>query len=150
MSIWSKPYTVKDIARHFNTKAHMAAHVGIEFTEIGNDFLKATMPVDQRTIQPAGILHGGASCVLSESMGSIAAHLVIDTDKQSAVGLEINANHIKSAVNGSKVTGVCKPLHIGKRTHVWQTDIYNDKNEMIATSRLTVAILDKKNPVAKP
>ena len=133
----------------FNRHAHMGDHLGIEFKDMGKDFLTATMPVDHRTKQPMGLLHGGASCVLSESLGSVASYLVIDPDKYDAVGLEINANHIKSVTSG-KVTGICKPLHIGKRTHVWQTDIYNDNNDMVCTSRLTVAIIDKKKPAPAP
>ena len=107
------------------------------------------MPVDERTKQPMGLLHGGASCVLSESLGSVAAYLCIDPAHYDAVGLEINANHIKSATDGY-VTGVCKPLHLGKSTHVWQTDIYNENDEMVCTSRLTVAIKEKAYKKLQP
>lgn len=121
----------------------MVEHVGIEFTEIGTNFLKATMPVDARTKQPLGLLHGGASVVLAETLGSIAATLVIDLNKKTAVGLEINTNHIKSAKEG-KVTGLVSPIHIGKGTHVWSIEIKNDDGQLVAISRITMAILDRK------
>jgi 1,4-dihydroxy-2-naphthoyl-CoA hydrolase len=121
----------------------MVEHVGIEFTEIGAYFIKATMPVDARTKQPLGLLHGGASVVLAETLGSIGATLVIDMNKQYAVGLEINTNHIKSAKEG-KVTGKATPIHIGKGTHVWSIEIKNDNDQLVAISRITMAILDRK------
>ncbi|SLM30752.1 putative esterase [Desulfamplus magnetovallimortis] len=114
-------------------------HIGIEFIEKGSDFLRATLPVDQRTVQPMGILHGGASVVLAETLGSVASHLAID-DTHYAVGLEINANHIKSAREGL-VTGMVTTVHLGKRTHVWDISIRNGKNQLICVSRLTMAIL---------
>jgi 1,4-dihydroxy-2-naphthoyl-CoA hydrolase len=119
----------------------MVEHLGFELIEVGEDYLVGTLPVDQRTKQPFGILHGGASCVLSESLGSIAGWMCIDPEKKRAVGLEINANHIRSATSGI-VTGTCKPLHLGRRTQVWQTDIVNEEGKLICTSRLTVAIID--------
>lgn len=121
----------------------MVEHVGIEFTEIGADFIKATMPVDARTKQPLGLLHGGASVVLAETLGSIGATLVLDMNKQYAVGLEINTNHIKSAREG-KVTGIAFPLHLGKGTQVWSIEIKNDDDQLVAISRITMAILDRK------
>ncbi len=124
-----------------NRDGGMAEVIGLQITAIDNVTLTGTMPVDHRTKQPFGILHGGASCVLSESLGSIAAWMCIDPEKQRAVGLEINANHIRSVSEGT-VTGICKPLHIGRRTHVWQTDIFTDAKKLVCTSRLTVAILD--------
>lgn len=123
-------------------KNHMGAFLDIQFTEITEDTLSATMPVDKRTHQPAGILHGGASVVLAETLGSIASYMVIDPDKYQAVGLEINANHLRPVKSGL-VTGICKPLHIGAKTHVWEIKIYNDKGKMNCVSRLTVAILNK-------
>ena len=123
-------------------KNHMGAFLDIQFTEITEDTLSATMPVDERTHQPAGILHGGASVVLAETLGSIASYMVIDPDKYQAVGLEINANHLRPVKSGF-VTGICKPLHIGAKTHVWEIKIYNDKGKMNCVSRLTVAILNK-------
>lgn len=121
----------------------MVEHLGIVFTEIGSDYLKATMPVDHRTKQPMGLLHGGASVALAETMGSVGATLCIDLNKQHAVGLEINTNHIKSATNGV-VTGTAKPLHLGKGTHVWGIEIHNENNQLVAISRITMSILDRK------
>lgn len=122
----------------------LVEHLGMEITEIGDDFIKGTMPVDKRTHQPLGLLHGGASVALAETLGSIAATITLDQSKQYAVGLEINANHLKAVKNGL-VTGVAKPLHIGRKTHVWEIKIYNDQNEMTCVSRITMAIIDKKN-----
>ncbi|MEL6557707.1 MAG: hotdog fold thioesterase [Bacteroidota bacterium] len=121
----------------------MIEHLGIEITEIGEIFLKGTMPVDSRTKQPFGLLHGGASVVLAETLGSIASNGVVDSSKYAVVGLEINANHIKSAKNGL-VSGLAKPIHLGKRTHVWEITINNDNGDLVCISRFTAAIIDKK------
>lgn len=121
----------------------MVEHLGIVFTEVGTHSLTATMPVDKRTKQPMGLLHGGASVALSETMGSVASVLCIDLQQKAAVGLEINANHIKSAKEGV-VTGVCSPIHIGRSTHVWNIEIKNDQQQLVAISRITVAIIDRK------
>lgn len=121
----------------------MVEHVGIEFTQIGADFIEATMPVDERTKQPLGLLHGGASVVLAETLGSIGATLLIDMNKQYVVGLEINTNHIKSAKSG-KVTGKATPIHLGKSTQVWSIEIKNDQDQLVAISRITMAVLDRK------
>ncbi len=120
----------------------MGEHLGMEWVEVGNDFLKMKMPVDNRTKQPYGILHGGASCALAETVGSIASHFIIDPEKFICVGLEINANHVRSAKSGY-VTATCTPLHIGASTHVWDIKIIDDKEKLICISRLTVAILKK-------
>jgi 1,4-dihydroxy-2-naphthoyl-CoA hydrolase len=120
----------------------LAGHIGIEFTEIGSDYLIARMPVDERTVQPYKILHGGASVVLSETLGSQAAAVLLDLDKQYPVGLEINANHIKSISSGY-VYGRVTPIHIGRSTHVWETRITDEKNSLICISKLTVAILNR-------
>jgi uncharacterized protein (TIGR00369 family) len=120
----------------------LTSHIGIEFIEIGSDYLVARMPVDERTIQPYKILHGGASVVLSESLGSQAAAALVDLDKQYPVGLEINANHIKSVSSGY-VYGRVTAIHIGRSTHVWETRITNEENNLICISKLTVAILDR-------
>jgi len=120
----------------------MIEHLGIRFTEIGDNYLLATMPVDQRTKQPLGLLHGGASVALAETMGSLGATLCLDLNKQYAVGLEINTNHIKSVKKGV-VTGKATPDHIGKRTHVWSIEIKNEENQLVAVSRITMAILDR-------
>lgn len=120
----------------------MAQYLGMEWVALGDDYLKMKMPVDHRTIQPYGLLHGGASCALAETVGSLASHFVIDTEKFICVGLEINANHVRSATNGY-VTATCTPLHIGKATHVWDIKIHDDNEKLICISRLTVAILKK-------
>ena len=124
-------------------KGTMGEYVGIEFTEVGENYIKATMPVDHRTIQPYGLLHGGASCVLAETIGSIASALVIDQSKFICVGLEINANHIRSARSGL-VTARAIPLHLGKTTHVWDIKITDVHDQLVCVSRLTVAILEKR------
>jgi 1,4-dihydroxy-2-naphthoyl-CoA hydrolase len=122
----------------------MAEAIGIEFTRIGDDFLEARMPVDRRTHQPLGLLHGGASVALAETMGSVAATCCVDADKQFCVGLEINANHLRSARTGY-VTGVTRPIHIGKKTQVWEIRITSEGDELVCISRITMAVLDKKN-----
>ncbi len=122
----------------------MGEHIGIEFTEIGDDYLKATMPVDQRTRQPYGLLHGGASVALAETLGSVASSLVLDTNVFICVGLEINANHIRSARQG-RVTGIATPIHLGSSTHVWDIKIYDERERLVCISRLTVAILKGKD-----
>jgi len=122
--------------------ANMAGHLGIEFIEIGDDYLTARMPVDEKTKQAFGILHGGASCVLSETLGSVAAWMCIDPEKQRAVGVEINANHIRSVSEGY-VTAICKPIQTGRKIHVWNTEIFKEDGKIACTSRLTCAILNK-------
>nr|WP_276552550.1 hotdog fold thioesterase [Xenorhabdus indica] len=114
-------------------------HLGIEITQLGDDFIEGTMPVDQRTKQPFGILHGGASVVLAETLGSLAGYLCSEGE-QKVVGIEINANHIK-AVRKGIVKGICKPIHLGRTHQVWQIDIYNGQQQLCCTSRLTTAIL---------
>jgi 1,4-dihydroxy-2-naphthoyl-CoA hydrolase len=121
----------------------MVDHIGLVFTGIGDDFLEATLPVDHRTIQPFGVLHGGASVVLAETLGSVAASLTLDRTKQHAVGLEINANHLRSVREG-RVTGTARPLHVGKSTQVWEIKIVNEAGQLCCVSRITMAILDKK------
>lgn len=121
----------------------MVEHLGIEFTEIGDDFLVAKMPVDKRTHQPFGLLHGGASVALAETLGSMAAACCVDLSKQYCVGLDINANHVRGVTTGW-VTGITKPVHIGKKTHVWEIRITNENNELVCISRITMAVLDKK------
>ncbi|MCW5911911.1 MAG: hotdog fold thioesterase [Cyclobacteriaceae bacterium] len=127
-------------ARSPNT---MVAHLGIEYTRVGTDFIEARMPVDNRTRQPLGLLHGGASVVLAETLGSVAATCCVNAAVQYCVGLEINANHIKSVRDGY-VTGTAKPVHIGKRTQVWEIRIVNEQQELVCISRITMAVLDKR------
>ena len=123
-------------------KNTMGEFLGIEFTEVGPDFIKGIMPVNARTKQPYGLLHGGASCVLAETLGSVASALVIDQEKFICVGLEINANHIRGVREG-RVTGIATPLHIGGTTHVWDIKIHDEREKLVCVSRLTVAILKK-------
>lgn len=124
-------------------KNTMTEHLGIVFTEWGDDYLSATMPVDERTKQPMGLLHGGANVVLAETLGSVASSLTIDLKKRVCVGLEINANHLKGVKTGI-VTGTTKPIHIGKSTQVWEIKITNEQGQLCCISRITMAILDKK------
>lgn len=138
--LWFKDYTL-DYLENFRS-ANMGTHIGFEFTDIGPDFLAGRIPVDQRTTQPFGILHGGASCVLSETLGSVAAWMTIDPDAYRAVGLEINCNHLRAVTSGF-VVGRCTPFHVGKRTQVWQTEMFEEgTGKRVAVSRLTVAIID--------
>ena len=123
----------------------MGDFLGIQFTEIGSDYLKATMPVDHRTKQPFGILHGGASVVLAETLGSVGAALVVDLNEYVCVGQEINANHLRSVREGL-VTGITKPIHLGSNSHVWEIKIYDQSEKLICISRITVAVLKKKQP----
>jgi 1,4-dihydroxy-2-naphthoyl-CoA hydrolase len=142
MSIFRPGITLESLNRlSHNT---LAERLGIEFTEMGPDFIKGRMPVDARTHQPYGLLHGGASVALAETLGSVAAHCCIDNEKNYCVGLEINANHIKSVRSGF-VTGISTPVHIGKRTHVWEIKIVNEQNELVCVSRITMAVIDKVN-----
>ncbi len=125
------------------SKGTLADLIGIEWVAIGSDFLKAKMPVDERTKQPYGLLHGGASCVLAETLGSVASAFVIDQTKYQCVGLEINANHIRSARKGF-VTGIATPIHLGRSTHVWDIKIHDEEEKLICISRLTVVIIEKR------
>ncbi len=124
-------------------KNNLGSHLGIEFLEVSPQLIKAKMPVDHRTVQPFGILHGGASVVLAETLGSIAAQMNIDQENFMAVGLDINANHIRSVRSGF-VYGVTKPIHIGRSTHVWEINITNEEDKLICVSRLTISVIAKK------
>lgn len=138
--IWHRAYTAEE-AKQIVTGT-MIEHIGIEIIEVGEDFLKGTMPVDHRTVQPMKILHGGASVTLAETLGSLAATMVIDNEKKLCVGLDINANHIR-AVKAGFVTGLAKPVHLGSSTQVWSIEIKDDEGRLVCISRLTMAILDK-------
>ena len=140
--IWFKNPDLEEL--NSRPKNNIGGLLGIEFTEIGDDFIKATMPVDDRSRQPYGILHGGASVVLTETLGSVASNLVLDTNFKMGVGLEVNANHLRPVKSGF-VTGICTPIHIGGKTHVWDIKLYNDKGKITCVSRLTTAIV----PVVK-
>lgn len=121
----------------------LVAHLGIEIIAIGEDFIEAKMPVDHRTHQPLGMLHGGASVALAETLGSIAATCCVDTNTQYCVGLEINANHIKSVHDGF-VYGITRPIHVGKKTQVWEIKITDEKKQLTCISRITMAVIDKR------
>ncbi|MGH1456928.1 MAG: hotdog fold thioesterase [Alphaproteobacteria bacterium] len=140
MSLWFKGYDIEFLNKMRAT--NMGEHLGLEMIEIGDDFIKGRMPVDHRTTQPFGILHGGASCVLAETLGSVAAWMTIDPDQSRAVGLEINCNHIRAVTQGH-VIGTCSPLHVGRRTQVWQIDMEEEATgKRSAMSRITVAIIE--------
>lgn len=123
-------------------EVNMLKHLDIQITKMGDDEFVGTMPVDHRTMQPMGLLHGGASCVLGESLGSIASYLCVDPEKYNVVGLEINANHIRSVTEG-RVKGVCRPLNLGNRIHVWEIKIYDGKKQLVCVSRMTNTVLKK-------
>ncbi len=139
MSIWfHKNINLRDLPGILENT--MPEFLDIKWEEIGDDYLKLSMPLSAKTRQPYGFLHGGASCVLAETIGSVASALIIDRDKFYCVGLEINANHLRSVSEGI-VTAITKPLHLGKSTHVWDIKIFDDKETLFCVSRLTVAIL---------
>ncbi len=137
VKIWKKEFEIDEL--NLFSKESIVGNTGIEFLEKGKDFISATMPVDKRTKQPLGILHGGASAVLAETLGSTASYMTLD-DSSYSVGLEIKANHLKSVSKG-RVKGVVKPVHLGKTTQVWDISIENEKSELICVSRLTMLIL---------
>lgn len=141
MSIWKKPADVKFLNEL--GKNSMGGYLGIEVTEVGDDFVKARMPVDHRTHQPFGILHGGASVVLAESLGSIAGTMSVNSPEEVVVGLEINANHIRSVKSGF-VEGTARPLHMGKSTQVWEIKITNEEGKLVCISRITLAVISRK------
>lgn len=147
-AIWfNKELTVEQIQSI--CKDDMVQLIGIEFTELGENYIKARMPVDNRTRQTYGLLHGGASCVLAETIGSIASAMVIDHERFVCVGLEINANHVRSVRDGY-VTGIATPLHLGSNTHVWDIKIVDEVNKLVCVSRLTVAIIPRKEGLHRP
>ncbi|PVD53074.1 esterase [Terrimonas sp.] len=142
-NIWfKKEFSLEKLQQ--TSKGTMAEYLDILFSEIGDNYIKATMPVDHRTRQPYGLLHGGASVVLAETLGSVASSLVIDMERSLCVGLEINANHIR-AVRKGLVTGTATPIHLGASTHVWEIKIHDEHGKLACISRLTVAILKRKD-----
>ena len=141
MSIWTITPTLEDMQARCRETA--VEHLGIEFLEVGDDYLKARMPVDNRTVQPARILHGGASVVLAETLGSVAANHCLRKDGQAGVGLEINANHIRSVTSGW-VYGTSRPLHIGGSTQVWEIRIETEDGKLVCISRITMAVIDAR------
>jgi len=137
MRIWTKPISVESITAL--SAGCAVSHLGIEFLEVGDDFIRGRVPVDERTRQPYGLLHGGVSVALAETLGSVAAGHVV-AEGHTVVGLDINANHLKSARSGW-VTGIARPVHIGRSTQVWHIDMRNDDGELVCVSRLTMAVL---------
>jgi 1,4-dihydroxy-2-naphthoyl-CoA hydrolase len=138
MTLWKSPGTLQQLnSMHAGT---MTDYLGIAFTEIGADFLRAIMPVNERTRQPYGVLHGGASVVLAETLGSTGATMCLDVEQFQCVGQEINANHVRAARTGL-VTGTARPVHLGGRSQVWTIDIVNEEGKLVCTSRLTVAVI---------
>ncbi len=146
MAIWKKEKSLEDIQKwNANTAAE---RLGIEFTEIGEDWLSARMPVDSRTVQPFGILHGGASVLLAETVGSCAANLCVEEEKAYCVGLDINANHLRPASHGW-VTGTARPYHLGRTTHVWEIRIADEDGHLVCISRLTMAVVPRRSARAE-
>lgn len=141
-NIWFRDVSLEQLAKV--GKGTMVEHVGIELTEVGDDFLRGRMPVDHRTRQPYGILHGGASVVLAETLASIGCQFTIDWQRYRAVGLEINANHIR-AVPGGYVEGTARPLHLGRRTQVWEIRITEEHGKLSCVSRITMAIIERED-----
>ena len=142
MTIWYQQPALQELNNRGKNTA--VSHLGIEITEIGDDFLKGTMPVDQRTTQPMGLLHGGASVLFAESLGSIAANYCVNPAQFFCVGMEINANHLRG-VKGGVVSGIASPLHLGSTTQVWEIKIYNAVNKLVCVSRLTMAVVKKND-----
>ncbi len=146
MSIWKKPVT---IGLGLDTPPNtLGAHLGLRITEVGPDYLRGTLPVDTRTFQPYGRLHGGASCVLAEELGSVAAYLCVAPGDGAVVGLDINANHIRPPTSGL-VIGTARPLHIGRATQVWEIRIVDEQDRLVCISRLTLSTIaaDRAKPV---
>lgn len=140
MSIWVTLHTVEEIQeRSRNT---LSEHLGIRYTEIGPDYLRATMPVNAHTHQPSGLLHGGASVALAESVGSVGANMCIDRKTHVCVGQEINANHLRSVSSGL-VIATARPYHLGSRSHVWHIEIRGEEDKLVCISRLTTAVIPR-------
>jgi 1,4-dihydroxy-2-naphthoyl-CoA hydrolase len=138
MMIWRSLLTLEEL--NTGRAGTILEHIGVEFTQIGDDFVRGIMPVDGRTRQPYGLLHGGASVALAESLGSTGASMCIDAERYQCVGQEINANHVRPARSGH-VTGTARPVHLGGRTHVWSIEITNEAGKLVCISRLTVAVI---------
>ncbi len=145
MAIWKQSVDL-DRINSWN-KNTLVEYLDMRVTEIGEDFVRGTMPVDARTKQPFGLLHGGASVALAESLGSLAANLVLDSSAEMAVGLDINANHVRAATSG-RVTGTARPLHLGRSTQVWEIRIEDESARLVCISRLTMAVVPRSSPKA--
>jgi uncharacterized protein (TIGR00369 family) len=141
MNIWKTPVDIA-IANE-RSKNTMAEYLGIEFIEVGDDYLIAKMPIDARTKQPIGIMHGGTSCVLAETVGSTAGNYCVDMNTHYCVGLDINTNHLRSMREGY-IFGIAKPFHLGRTTQVWEIDIRDEANNRVSINRLTLAVMTRK------
>ena len=139
MSIWFRPFTLDEIQSY--SRGSMVEHLDLRFTEIGPDYLRGTLPVDGRTTQPFGRLHGGASVVLAETLGSVAASHCVDLERFHCVGLEINANHVRAARSG-RVTGTARPVHLGRQSQVWEVRLEDEAGKLTCISRITIAVLE--------
>ena len=139
MSIWFRPFTLDEIQSY--SRRSMVEHLDLRFTEIGPDYLRGTLPVDGRTTQPFGRLHGGASVVLAETLGSVAASHCVDLERFHCVGLEINANHVRAARSG-RVTGTARPVHLGRQSQVWEVRLEDEAGKLTCISRITIAVLE--------
>lgn len=140
--IWKQKMDLEQIRA--SSEKSLGPHLGIEITAVGEDFVEATMPVDDRTRQPFGLLHGGASVALAETLGSVASMLCIENlEEQTPVGVEINANHLNSVKSG-KVTGRATPIKIGRRLQVWQIEIKDERDRLICVSRITIAVVERR------
>jgi 1,4-dihydroxy-2-naphthoyl-CoA hydrolase len=141
MSIWRAAATPEQLNER--SRRSMSGHLGIRFTEVGPDFLRATMPVNEHTHQPFGVLHGGASVTLAETVGSVATLMCIDGEQYLGVGQEINANHLRAKSSGT-VTATARPYHLGTRSHVWGIEIRDESEQLVCISRLTMAIVERR------
>jgi len=141
MSLWKQEISLERINAMFRDT--LGETIGIRVSEVGDDFVRGTMPVDARTRQPYGLLHGGASVALAETLGSLAAMLTLDPASEAAVGLDINANHVRGVKSGS-VTGTARPLHLGRSTQVWEIRIADENDKLVCIARLTLAVIPRQ------
>ena len=138
-SIFRRPRSVNELNAHNQNTS--ITNLGIEIIEVGEDFIRGTMPVDHRTLQPYGLLHGGSSAMLAETLASVAANMCVEKEGQQAVGLELNCNHIRGVTQGM-VTGTARPVHVGRKTQVWDIRIEDERGKLCCVSRLTLAVID--------
>ncbi|MCW8195292.1 hotdog fold thioesterase [Proteobacteria bacterium 005FR1] len=137
-SIWPRPFTAEELQERFG--GTLAGHLDIRITEVGPDYLKATMPATEKVFQPMGLVHGGANVALAETVGSVAANMLVDREKYACVGQEINANHVRGVRQGT-VTAIAKPAYVGRTSQVWDIRLYDDNNKLTCISRLTMAVI---------
>ncbi|MGQ9425077.1 hotdog fold thioesterase [Gilvimarinus sp. F26214L] len=141
-SIWFRPYTIEELTERFNNRT-LADYLDMKVVEIGPDYLKGEMPVSEKIHQPMGLVHGGANVALAETLGSVGANMVVDREKYACVGQEINANHVRGVREG-KVTGVARPVYLGRTSQVWDIRLYDDRERLTCISRLTMAVIQHK------